>query len=230
MDRLCEIAKKNNISRQTYRYRIKIGWNPDQAATTPVMSKKEVRQYALERRKILNAKEHKKINNDPDNLFRLTPQHIAGAEKRGICKATVQNRVYSSGWTVKDAITIPTQKTKKSENPNKYEEYKIKAVNNGVSKSAFTNRIGKLGWTFEKAASTPMISKNVRRRTDKEWINKAIKNNIKYDTYIKRIKRGWTPEEAATTPPLANGKYLNDEKEEKSRIAFDNFRYKKVKK
>jgi len=186
------------------------------------MTPEEVLDFAHEEKAILTKVRHEMINNDPDNLFKITPHHIEIANKNGISRNTVHGRVYNMGWTVQEAITVPIQKgfTK----PEGYYDYQRIAYENAISNSMFYSRI-KRGWSLEKASTLPKINKTKRTRSDAEWIDKAIENGISYKTYLGRTRNGWTPEEAATTRLLEKGKeYLNEERKENSRIAFEEFR------
>ena len=218
-----ELAKKNGIPYQTYINRVEnLFWDPKDAATSPIVSPEEVREMAIESRKTMKSYEDKRLYKDKSNLFKLTPHHLEDARKNGISKNTVHTRVYYLGWTVQEATTIPPRKM-----PDEYYHYLEIAKSNNISPNTFRKRINSYGWTYEEAASRKPIPSNSRKRTDKDWIEKAIKNGIDYHTYIKRVENGWTYKEAATIQPLPKGKFLNEERKRNSAEGFKKFKQRK---
>ncbi|ADU30995.1 hypothetical protein [Evansella cellulosilytica] len=217
------IAKQNGIAYDTYLRRVHDNfWDPEEAATTPPMSHKEIVKLAHEQISTYAKINQEKINNNPDNLFKLTPKHIETAANNGICKSTVHGRVYNNGWTVQEAITKPVQKG--FDKPSGYYEYLKVAKKNKINTATFMSRV-KRGWSLEEAATLKPIKPTRRRRKDNKWIEKAIENGIRYKTYLGRTRNGWTPEEATTTPLLEKGKeFLNEERQGKARNAFKEFR------
>jgi uncharacterized protein YjcR len=217
---IIELAKENGISYNTLLNRVKkFGWDPKKAAATPVLSRGRTLEIAREANNELRKKEQSVINADPDNLFKITPQHIELAKKNGISKLTVRSRVYRDGWTVDEAITTPVQEKKSAQ----YYRYKDIALSNGIHPEAFKSRV-RIGWTFEKAATVPSKAIDERKRNDAQWIEKALENGINYRTYLSRMRYGWMPEEAATTGRLNPGEFLNDERKERAKEGFKKFR------
>jgi hypothetical protein len=83
---LREIAKQNGISEGTFYFRIRRGWDPEAAATTPLLPSQS---RAAEARRII-----------PKELQEL-------ATKNGIPYATFYCRIFQSGWDPKRAATEP---------------------------------------------------------------------------------------------------------------------------
>lgn len=207
-----ELAKRNGIPSITYRARVDRNfWSPEEAATTPVLDTEEVIKRAHEVKAEYTAIQHKRIEEDPNNLFHLTPKHYAIAEENGICRDTVRSRVYIGGWTAKEAISIPIRKQ-----DDDFKQYKVIAKENGISESVFTDRVKKLGWDMEVAATTP-----TRRRYEDEWTRLAESNGIRSVTYQRRVRDGWDKEEAATTPTLKCGQYSSKGKIKNEKIIKD---------
>lgn len=218
-----KIAQQNGIHSSTFYKRVDdMFWSPEEAATTPPMSKQDALKFAHEQLAIYREINNKRLFENEKNLFKVTPQHLEIARKNGICKSTVKTRVYEKGWTVQEAIKVPIQKG--FEKPEGYSEYLELALQNGISQSMFRDRV-KAGWDLKEAATRPRVDPKERRRADKKWIDLAIKNGLEYHVYWKRVKAGWTPEEAAMTPLLKKGKeYLNDQRRENSLKAFKEFK------
>jgi hypothetical protein len=215
-----KLAKENGISKGTYHSRVdQMWWTPEEAATTKVLTKEEIAQRMVETNAELNKIKWDRLNKDPNNLFKLTPEHIESAKQNGICKSTLLNRVYYAGWAVKDAISTPPMNDWSGE----YYDYLKMAKENGISDRVYRWRIKK-GWSFIDAATKEVQDKTKRRRPDGEWLDKAIQNGINKNTYYKRIRIGWTPEEAATKQPLEPGTYLNEQTKEKSLKGYKKFK------
>lgn len=223
-----EIAKQNGISRDTYIQRVyNYFWSEEEAATTPVLTKEEISKIGHETQSEIREIIYERAFNDPDNLFKLTPQHIEIAKKNGISEMRARKRV-SDGWTVQDAISIPLQ-LPLSETVKDYEKYQEVAKKNGINYHTFYQRY-KRGMSLQDAATVPVGSINPKKRADNDWIIKAEAKGIKKSTYITRVDElGWTPEEAATTMPLKRGHFLNEETKNKSRKAFKEFLQRKYK-
>lgn len=216
------IAQRNGVAYDTFLNRVhNLFWTPEEAATTKTATNEEVLKYMREQKKELVKVRHELINNDSDNLFAITPQHIEKAEKNEIGKNTFLGRIHNNGWTVADAISIPVQKGFKK--PDRYEEHLKIAIENNVSQPNFRYRV-EAGWSLQDASTKPIMKRTTRRRKDAEWIEKALENGINYRTYLARVRNGWTPEEAETTPTLKHGEYLNKERANNSKKAFKDFR------
>jgi hypothetical protein len=217
-----EIAKANGINYYTYFSRVHDNfWSPEEAANTPAMTKQEVANLAVnikaEQAEIIN----ERIFKDPNNLFKITPQHKKIAQENGISEHTLAHRVYSQGMSVSEAIVTPIKEPKIS--LSSFKDHLLIARDNGICKATFYGRI-KNGWGSHEAATKSVLSRTRRTRKDKEWVNTAINNGVNYHTYLSRIKRGWTEEEAASIPALKAGQYLNEEKKKASLESFKRFR------
>lgn len=217
-----EIAKKNGIKRKTYINRVdNLFWEPEDAASIKPLTNCEVLKLAREASREYEQIKHERINNDPDNLFKLTPQHVEIAEKNGITKATVHSRIYLYGWSVDEAINEPVRRG--AEKPEGYHEWLKIALDNGISYETYRSRVG-AGWSLEDAAKKPKISKNQRKVHSQEAVDLAKKNGVSYWTFVSRIERGWTEEEAFGTSILPKGKFLNEERANLSKQGFEDFK------
>lgn len=124
-----------------------------------------------------------------ENYYYITPEEYEIAEKNGINKRVVYQRVFL-GWSKKRAITVPLQ-IKKLTN----EHFEI-AKKNGISKNTVKHRVSHLGWDIEKA-----ITRKAEKRKNK-YLDLAKANGIKESTYFSRIYKGWSKKDAATIKPL----------------------------
>ena len=125
-----------------------------------------------------------------ENYYYITPEEYEIAEKNGINKRVVYQRVFL-GWSKKRAITVPLQ-IKKLTN----EHFEI-AQKNGISKNTVKHRVSHLGWEIEKAITTPIISRK------NKYLDQARKNGINENTYYSRIEQGWTKEDASTIKTMS---------------------------
>lgn len=82
--------------------------------------------------------------------YYVTPNEYERAKANGIPKETVDNRVRSLGWNVKDAITRPVRKLKKYRSYGKWKEM---AISNNIPLDTFYARVNKYGWTKERAST-----------------------------------------------------------------------------
>lgn len=220
-----KVAKGNDIPGSVYRARVDcLKWDHKEAATTPILSAKEVGKRNGDRQRREALKRYEQIDNDPDNLFELTPRLIKIAEQNGIAEKTARARVDRLGWTVDEAISIPV----KTRNPSEEDRKWIKvASQNGINGNAFRARVAR-GWPVEKAATTPLISKRHRSVHCQQSIEKAKQIGVSEKAYVWRVEAGWTKEEAATTPMLKKGEFLNEERKRNSVNALRNFNSRKV--
>ncbi len=85
----------------------------------------------------------------------ITEEQYKIAEKNGISKKNVNNRVFGlvEPWSVERAITEPVKSRK-----GKYAEHLKTAHSNGISTEAFHSR-RRMGWSLKDAATRP-IQKN----------------------------------------------------------------------
>jgi hypothetical protein len=154
----------------------------------------------------------------------ITPNDYDIAEKNGLSKQLVYQRVYDYSWDVQDAITIPKRIRKNHGNWVKV------ALENGLSRSSFYGRLAE-GMTAEEAATLPIrprltmvelvrISSDSRRTYPKEYGILADANKINRQTFRERLKRGWTLEDAATYPVMQKGerKAIRDARANGSRL------------
>lgn len=81
----------------------------------------------------------------------LTEEHYRIAEKNGISRRNVYNRVYEliDPWPIEKAITVPVRKKE-----GKYIEWSRIAKKNGIYNQLFHAR-RKRGWDLERAATEP---------------------------------------------------------------------------
>lgn len=132
-------AEANGIPRILLYQRMNKGWDKEKAITYP----KGVRQ-----------------STDLDYL--ITPEQYQIAEKNGINRRNLIQRVNYYAWDIEDAITIPAV-GRGYKREAKYADYLKIAESNGVSYKTFYNRVHTLGWTKERAASTPVMEKGKSR-------------------------------------------------------------------
>lgn len=128
-------AEQKGINRSMLKQRINRGWDKEKALTHP-----------------------KGVHQTMDLDYLITPEQYRIAEKNGINKRNLEQRVYTYAWEVEDAITIPTE-GRGYKRGTKYDDYLKIAASNGVNYKAFHNRVHTLGWTKERAAKTPVKKK-----------------------------------------------------------------------
>jgi hypothetical protein len=78
----------------------------------------------------------------------LTDEHYAIAEKNGLKKHTVYQRVNEYNWDIAKAITAPNQNKR---DVLGWKRWKETAEINGVCESTYLSRV-RLGWDQERAA------------------------------------------------------------------------------
>lgn len=140
----------------------------------------------------------------------ITDEEYEIAEKNGISKGNVDQRVHAYGWEIERAITQPIRKQRKHTYNQKYLDL---AKENGISLSVYRYRVKEAGWDEERAATTPVLSlqeigqMNAERLTKftPEQIETFEKNGIPQGTVRKRLELGWSMEEAITLPALKTG-------------------------
>ena len=121
----------------------------------------------------------------------ITPEDYEKAEKNGIKRDTVNQRVRRFGWDIESAIT---KKTNRVHLPKENTE---KAKENKIDRQTLLKRIRE-GWSIEDAC-TIAIKKTGRPRAYPDWVYEtAKKNGIKYTTVNQRIKSGWDLMKACT--------------------------------
>lgn len=148
---------------------------------------------------------------DEKRYFYITPEDYEIAEKNGIKRATVYQRVNDSGWDIDRAITQPPA----SHKTGNWTKWKDRSV---VCYNTFAGRI-RAGMTPEQAALTPIIPHAKRRKAPSvfsdEQIEIARKNGISKSIASQRYHAcGWSIEDAITIPVMdkSQAAYLSVEK------------------
>lgn len=121
--------------------------------------------------------------------YYITDDEYNEAQKNGISRVLLNNRIRIKGWGKKEAMTTPLRKSR-----NLDEYYKKIAMENGINLETFANRI-KLGWSNEKAAKTPVmdprevlkVAREKQRKYPKELLETADKNGIKRRFYDMKV-------------------------------------------
>lgn len=141
---------------------------------------------------------------DPYNYY-ITPEEFKIAEKNGISKKLLINRVRNLAWEKERAIT------EKPGQRRKLKSWIEIAEKNGICEGTFLNRIKKLKWDFEKASTKPVTNRKKfirelaenQRKYPKEIIKLAEKNGISYYTFQARVTRlKMNMYDAATMPVM----------------------------
>ena len=138
--------------------------------------------------------------------YYLTPEHFELAEKNGISKRLLSDRVYQRGWIIDRAISQPKQNKNNSEDFKRWAKI---AESNGISRILFSQRLIVSKWPYEKAATHKKMNKdeiaaeakktNVYTVFTKEQHEIAKANGIKKGTMYARVRDyGWTVEDAIT--------------------------------
>lgn len=136
----------------------------------------------------------------------ISPEDYAIAERNGLSKELVYQRVYLYDWDVNTAITMPKRIRK-----DRGDWMKV-ALSNGIKPNTFYGRLSR-GWDIEKAASAALVShkESIKKAHDskrgypKEYGLLADANGISRTGFRERLKRGWTLEDAATYPVMQKG-------------------------
>lgn len=135
-----------------------------------------------------------------------TQQDYEIAEKNGIPKKNVNQRVQFLGWTIEKSIAEPIFKSART----KYKGYVEQAERNGIPYKTFVARVNELKWTLEEAMNTPVLNIeeiNKRRVKKSQKISNeqfaiAKSNGILKSTLRTRVfTYKWDIERAITTPP-----------------------------
>ncbi|EEL78780.1 hypothetical protein bcere0028_56090 [Bacillus cereus AH1271] len=131
----------------------------------------------------------------------ITDDQYLIANKNGISKKNVYQRVNEYGWSIEKAITQPLHNTK---NRKTDRALMLLAELNGINYATYRQRI-KDGMNPHEAA--------VKRTTNSVELQIALENGIGAETFYTRLRRGMNPYEAATQP-LKNRKFSTEYKEE----------------
>ncbi|PHE19207.1 hypothetical protein COF59_08235 [Bacillus pseudomycoides] len=187
-------AKENGIRYMTFYKRIhnkRRKWTLEEAATTPVLTKKEV----SERMKEANAK-------IPDECFEK-------ALSNGISKPTLRTRIFILNWDMERATTKPPDKRfgPKERGTGKKFNYQApttkevqQAASVGVSRKLLDQRLCQ-GWSMERAITTPVGTSYEGQEKNVKMLKLAAKNGISESTFYRRRRdQNMTPYEAAITP------------------------------
>ncbi|PGX01637.1 hypothetical protein COE40_18895 [Bacillus cereus] len=127
------------------------------------------------------------------------------AERNGITKNNVDQRVNKLNWSIEDAITKPKYVSLKK----KYKKFVELAEQNGISYLNFRKRVVLHKWSPEEAATTPILTyqevaernNSKKRIIPKDIYAKARKNGILDSTLQTRILvMKWDMDVAATKP------------------------------
>ncbi|MGG0209555.1 hypothetical protein [Bacillus mycoides] len=131
----------------------------------------------------------------------ITDEHYLLANRNGISKKNVNQRVHEYGWTVEKAISHPLHKASKGKQNR---AMALLAEKNGISYQTYIKRIQK-GIDPHEAAT---------KRSDMSLeLEMALDNGICKRTFYKRVERGMNTYEAATKP-LKNRKFSTKYKKE----------------
>lgn len=132
----------------------------------------------------------------------ITDEQYLIANRNGISKKNVYQRVNEYGWSVEKAITQPLHNTK---NKKTDRTLMLLAELNGVNYGTYKKRI-KDGMDPHEAA--------VKSSKYSVEFQIALDNGVGAEAFYARIRRGMTPYEAATQPP----KYKKFSKEYKAEL------------
>ncbi|MFA2694540.1 hypothetical protein [Bacillus mycoides] len=131
----------------------------------------------------------------------ITDEHYLLANRNGISKKNVNQRVHEYGWTVEKAISHPLHKASKGKQNR---AMALLAEKNGISYQTYIKRIKKGIDPHEAATKRPDMSLELEM---------ALDNGICKRTFYKRVERGMNTYEAATKP-LKNKKFSKQYKKE----------------
>lgn len=131
----------------------------------------------------------------------ITDEQYLFANRNGISKKNVNQRVHEYGWTIEKAISHPLHKTSKGK-VNR--ALSLLAERNGINYQTYMKRI-KDGMDAHEAAT--------KRSNFTVEMQLAIDNGISRDSFYTRVKRGMSPYEAATKP-MKNRKFSSKYKKE----------------
>jgi hypothetical protein len=136
--------------------------------------------------------------------YYITPEEYAEAERNGVDKNNLNNRIRGAAWIKQTAITTPKGKhTVRSHMKVVWKTY-------GISYKRFLARVS-LGWDEWSAATIPIRDKEesreqalwlceLKRKHPREFVVLAAKNGIKYQTFLYRVRNGWSYDLASTLP------------------------------
>ncbi|MED2761589.1 hypothetical protein P4283_05765 [Bacillus thuringiensis] len=127
----------------------------------------------------------------------LTNEEYEIAKSNCISRRALYMRIYTYGWKLKEALTIPPRAYGHI-GEGKFNKLLKVAKENGIIPSTFYGRVNS-GWDPQDAATIP----NDR----KDWAKIAEENGISASTFRSRVATyGWNSEKAATTPARKKAK------------------------
>lgn len=138
--------------------------------------------------------------------YYITTEDYARAAENGVSASLLSERVRRLCWDKERAITTPP-KPKRSKIP---QEIRNLAEQKGIPFPLLSQRI-RNGWNPKKAATTPKMDvaearkQNLAKRKNNDpYLQMALKNGIRPDSYYYRVKKaGWSPIVAATRPVMS---------------------------
>ncbi|HHB2093632.1 TPA: hypothetical protein ACOQ5N_004904 [Bacillus cereus] len=130
-------------------------------------------------------------------------EHYKLAERRGISRKNVYQRVVTYGWDIEEAIIKPIG----GRGPGRHKGMAKVAEKNGISHHVFY---------YRRSKGVPLydaVTKPVRKFDKKSESFRALaqENGISLSTYTRRVNKGMDPYEAATKQPR---KYTKQVKEQ----------------
>ena len=140
--------------------------------------------------------------------FYITPEEYKIAESNGICRTTLDSRIYGLGWNKEKAINTTPRKL------SRIAKHLVeKARLNGISYSVLRQRLNVLGWDVKRAVTEPVWGKEQRRKSaekmhdrkrkyPKEILELAEGNNIPRYVFYDRINRQGLDITTAATRPV----------------------------
>lgn len=134
----------------------------------------------------------------------ITPEEYEIAERNGISKNLLEQRIRRLHWSHERAINAKPRKR------GDYRYWSKVAEENGISYNTFSSRINR-GWTPERAATEGTLSRSecgiragrTTPRFSREILDVLELSGITYQTFYARVKSGWDEMEAATSPLLS---------------------------
>jgi len=137
----------------------------------------------------------------------ITEEDYKIAEKNGISRENVYQRVNTYVWDVEDAITIPVRKRKSDEG---WDEWKEIALANGIDKTLYVGRVRYQGFSREDAATRKRNKRLHKKWTDREC-EIAKENGIAGNGMgipNARLRLGWSREDAVSVPKMTKGREI----------------------
>lgn len=140
----------------------------------------------------------------------ITEEDYEIAEKNGISRENVYQRVNTYVWDKEDAITIPVRERKSDEG---WDEWKNTAIENGIDKRLYISRVRYQGFTRKDAATRKRNRRLHKKWTDREY-EIAKQNGIAGNGMSipnARLALGWTREDAVSVPKMTKGREIIDQ-------------------